>query len=344
MNCNLDAAARRALIILVALTAMSAIDAYSQKAAFESNRVIHVNYGVSPGSPFSRPACIFFDRTLNECYVADTGNLRIVVSDVNGMPIHSFYHRITQNGQITVGEPKSIVVSSKGKIFLTDAKVSYIDVLDPLGRSIGQVSSAHEGCGKSARFDFLALGSEDDVYATLSCENHHIAVIGPDLEITRIISLKSLGLERPCISAIAISESGEMVITNPCTETMVQVFDTNGNFLRGFGKHETGIENFSYPIGIALMSNGDIWIVDAIRQIASRFSRDGQFLSYLGGKGVEIGAFQYPSGIASDGDKLLFVLERIGQRYQCFQLDGSDQSNKNTDYSLSKSTETSKSN
>jgi DNA-binding beta-propeller fold protein YncE len=344
MNCNFNAAARKtSTIILAAALIMLATTAYSQKVVFESNRVAYVNYGVSPGSPFSRPLCIFFDKTLNECYVADTGNSRIVICDINGMPIHSFYHRIIQNGQIAVGEPKSIVVNSKGKIFLTDTKVPYIDILDPLGRSIDRVSASHEGCGEDGRFDFLALGSEDEVFAVLSCEKNHVAVIGPDLTITRIISLYSPEQTRSCVSAIAISESGEMVITYPCAEIMVQIFSPVGEFLRGFGKHETGFENFSYPTGIALMSNGDIWIADAIRQIASRFSRDGQFLSYIGGKGIEVGALRYPSSIASDGDKLLFVLERVGQRYQCFQLTGNDKRDEETDYSLSKSVKTSKS-
>jgi hypothetical protein len=101
---------------------------------------------------------------------------------------------------------------------------------------------------------------------------------------------------------------------------MVQVYDSHGSYVRGFGRHDSGFENFSFPSGIAVMPDGRLWIVDAIRQVATCFTAEGDFISYIGGKGAQPGAFDYPSDISTDGKDRLFVLEREGDRYQCFQI------------------------
>jgi tripartite motif-containing protein 71 len=122
-----------------------------------------------------------------------------------------------------------------------------------------------------------------------------------------------------------VDDSSNIYITDPCaTGTMVQIYDASGKFLNGFGKHSAGLENFSFPAGIVVLSNGTIWVLDTIRQIASHFKNDGEFLTYIGGRGNQPGAFDYPSGMATDGTGLLFVLERAGSRYQCFRLSGSE--------------------
>jgi len=79
------------------------------------------------------------------------------------------------------------------------------------------------------------------------------------------------------------------------------------------------MENFSFPAGIEVTPNGDIWIVDTLRQVASHFTIEGEFLAYIGGKGSGPGEFEYPSDLTTDGMGRVFVLERGGNRYQCFQ-------------------------
>jgi hypothetical protein len=101
---------------------------------------------------------------------------------------------------------------------------------------------------------------------------------------------------------------------------MVQIYERDGSLGREFGGHDTGFDNFSFSAGIAAMNNGDLWIVDSIRQVASRFTQEGKFLAYIGGKGSQPGAFEYPSAVATDGESRVFVLERMGNRYQCFRV------------------------
>ena len=288
--------------------------------------VLHEGTGFSPGTELSRPLGIFFDTNRNECYVADTGNHQIVVYDDRGMPLYRFLHHVTRNGESRLGEPKSVAVDGQGRIFVTDGTAAYLDVLDVMGRPLAQITPPQDACQDPTRFDFVTLGPDDRVYATLSCrENLVIAVIGPELAIERTLRLDTAatatveGIEH-CMTGVAIDSSGRIYVTDPCAPLMVQIFDQDGRYLSGFGRHDSGFENFSFPAGIVVMANGDMWVVDTIRQVASCFSRAGEFVAYIGGKGDGPGGFNYPTGIAADGNNRVFVLERAGNRYQCFRV------------------------
>jgi DNA-binding beta-propeller fold protein YncE len=284
-------------------------------------QLLHIGNGYSPGADLSNPLGIFYDPSSSECYVTDTGNGQVIVYDENGMPIYRFYHHVTVNGARRIGEPNGLVVDSEGRIYVIDSLVPYLDILDRNGRTIAAVEPPFDRCGEHVRFDGIAIGEDDRVYASISCgEERLITVIGFDFDLERIIPLRSRDLGPTCMTSLDIDPEGNFYVTDPCANLMVQVYDPEGNYLSGFGKHDSGYENFSHPSGISVMPDGEMWIVDSIRQVVSCFTGGGQFLSFVGGKGTQPGAFNYPSGIDTDGKDRLFVVERAGNRYQCFRI------------------------
>jgi DNA-binding beta-propeller fold protein YncE len=306
--------------LLVGVLAILFVAGAGVASTVDDIEVLYISGGSSPGTPFSGPLGIFFDKTRDEIYVADTGNHQIVVFDKNGLPVFNFPHLVPSDNGSLAGEPKSVVVDSGGQIFVTDGMVRFVDVLDHMGRRIQTIDPPSDECDDRHRFEVLALGSGDEVYAAYVCDGLSVAVIDSNLNINRVIALASPEAGRHCISDIDVGADGMIYVTDPCAETMVQVFLPDGRFHAGFGRHDAGFENFSFPAGIAVMSDGLIWIVDAVRQIASCFSIDGEFLHYIGGRGAGPGAFDYPSALATDRSGRLFVLERVGNRYQCFKL------------------------
>jgi DNA-binding beta-propeller fold protein YncE len=309
-------APRRIMTVGLGITALWVSPSFAFSA-----QILYQGSGYTPGKALSRPLGIFFDKGRNETYIADTGNHQVIVYDDAGMPLYRFYHNVETARGKQLGEPKSIVVDSQGLIFLSDAAVPYLDVLDHRGRRVKTISPPDQGRAAGDRFDYLALGPNDRVYATIACgEKRSVAVITPDLEIERVIHLEATADEMLCTTGIGVDGAGKIYITDPCGELMVQVYDVEGRFQSGFGRHDTGFENFSFPAGIVVMPGGEIWVVDTLRQIASCFNLDGEFLSYIGGKGSQIGAFEYPTALATDGKDRLFVLERAGERFQCFQI------------------------
>jgi sugar lactone lactonase YvrE len=282
---------------------------------------LYAGVGAHYSTPLANPMGIFFDNVKKECYVADTGNGQVVVFNTSGMPIYRFPHLVPGRGdEPRPGEPRSVAVDAHGDIYVVDGMVPYIDVLDVRGRSLARIDVPDDSCGQPERFVQLALGADQSVYAITACRIPRVVAIGDDHAVARIITLRPAQDERACINGFTLDQTGNIYITNSCATLMVQIYAPDGAFLRAFGKHDTGFENFAVPAGLAVTGNGDLWVVDTIRQVVSRFDHEGKLLAMIGGKGSQPGAFEYPSAVATDGGSLLFVLERQGGRYQCFQI------------------------
>jgi sugar lactone lactonase YvrE len=295
--------------------------AYTVHAGSSGAELLYETRGFTAGKDLSRPLGIFFDSATNECYVADTGNHQVIVYKENGMPIFRFYHHVTVDGKRELGEPKSIAVDNAGNIYIPDALVPHLDVLDRNGRRIKSIDPPRDECDGDIRFDNVTLGQNDKVYTTLTCATGRmVAVIGSDFEIERLFHLTNGNEGTSCVTSLATDLDGNIYVTDPCAELMIQIYDQDGRFVSGFGRHDSGFDNFSLPTGIVVMPTGHMWIVDSIRQVVSCFTTDGEFVSYIGGKGDHPGAFNYPTGLSTDGKDRLFVLERAGNRFQCFQI------------------------
>jgi len=122
------------------------------------------------------------------------------------------------------------------------------------------------------------------------------------------------------ITGLCQAPNGELYVTCVRTELAVQVFDANGRFLRGHGKHDIGSGNFSFPSGVTVTADGRVWVSDEIRQVVQVFDAAGTYLGVVGGAGKGRGEFLYPSSIATDGSGRLAVAERGGNRFQIFKL------------------------
>jgi hypothetical protein len=88
----------------------------------------------------------------------------------------------------------------------------------------------------------------------------------------------------------------------------------------GFGVHDIGMGNFSFPSAVASTQDGRIWVSDEIRQVIQVFDSTGQFLGMLGGQGQRPGEFLYPSALACDDGGRLAVTERVGRRLQLLRI------------------------
>jgi sugar lactone lactonase YvrE len=148
-----------------------------------------------------------------------------------------------------------------------------------------------------------------------------VAIIDESMEVVRTVTLKYDDDDRVCVTSICVDDDKRIYITDPCAMDMVQIFEPDGKLSKVFGVHKAGRQNFSFPRGITVLDNGEIWVVDTIRHLVTRFSSSGELLGFVGGKGEGPGALEYPSGITTDGTGRIFVVERVGNRYQCFSFE-----------------------
>ena len=104
-------------------------------------------------------------------------------------------------------------------------------------------------------------------------------------------------------------------------------FSSDGKILMTLGKagvRGNGPDTFDAPTGVAIASNGDIFVSDGHgrNDRVVKFSKDGRFIKAWGHHGVGPGEFDQPHDIALDSKDRVFVADRSNNRVQIFDSDG----------------------
>lgn len=110
----------------------------------------------------------------------------------------------------------------------------------------------------------------------------------------------------------------------------VTITDGNGNsyseyvyaYTSQFGSSGSGNGQFSTPLGIAVDSNDNIFVVDQGNYRIQKFDSAGTYVTQWGSNGTGNGQFQYPIGIAVDSNDNVFVVDQTRDDVQKFQNDG----------------------
>ncbi len=99
----------------------------------------------------------------------------------------------------------------------------------------------------------------------------------------------------------------------------VQMFSSDGRFLKGFGSAGDSSGYFSRPKGVAVDSDGNIYVVDALFDNIQMFDKNGMLLMAFGGHGNGYGEFWLPTGIFIDKEDTIYVSDSYNKRVQVFQ-------------------------
>jgi DNA-binding beta-propeller fold protein YncE len=257
---------------------------------------------------FGEPRGIFFDTKANEVWVADTRNGRIGVFTPNGIPLFSF------GNTDRLKEPIRLAVAKNGDVYVLGIERSRIERFNYRGEYLGALELP--GLPAKPVFGTVSVDADGNVWVG---ENESGQVLGFTADLKPLLRFGSNGNGEGQFQAIGgIAVSKDLVVVSDHTALAVQVFDRRGNFVKGWGKHDTGRENFSLPEGIALDGNGRIVIVDALRHEIKLFDLEGNFLDRFGGLGSKVGNISYPSDVAMDAQGRVYVAERGNSRIQVF--------------------------
>ena len=131
------------------------------------------------------------------------------------------------------------------------------------------------------------------------------------------------------ITGIAVDKNGDVYATDASDprwdelpNSRVQKFSADGQFLTQWGAQGSGDGRFSFPGGVAVATNGDVYVVDYRGGRVQKFSADGQFLTQWGAAGSRDGQFKGPDGVAVATNGDVYVIEYHGRRVQKFSADG----------------------
>jgi tripartite motif-containing protein 71 len=187
----------------------------------------------------------------------------------------------------------------------------YASQFGSAGSGNGQFANV-TGMAENAAGEVLAVDSGNDRVQEFSTEGGYLSSFGA----------KGTGdgqFEQPW--GIAVNKSTGNIYVTDSSNDRVQEFSSSGAFVRawGFGVSDgktefevctnsckagisgTGSGQLSGPLGVAIDSSGNVWVVDSGNSRVEEFSSEGAYIKSVGSKGSGKTEFKEPKGIAFSG-------------------------------------------
>jgi DNA-binding beta-propeller fold protein YncE len=142
------------------------------------------------------------------------------------------------------------------------------------------------------------------------------------LKFIRFINNKAPSREEPhgilgTPTNVAIDPDGLVYVVDTIPNR-VEIFDTDGNYVRGFGEQGNVPGKFARPKGIAIDSDGHVYVADDEFNNIQVFTSEGQVLMAVSHFGAQPGQFLLLTGLAFDQHNHLAATDAMG-RVELFQ-------------------------
>jgi DNA-binding beta-propeller fold protein YncE len=265
---------------------------------------------------FEQPRGIAFDPSDGALYVGNSGDHRIEVFSKTGRALAQFVHRVSRpDGSIIDGTPTGLAFDRAGHLLVVDLGASYVDVLDRRGRFLCRLEIP------VGQPNAVAVGSDGTIYVGTTTEVTKVYRFRPDYRADGSWGEEGTGPGHLFgLNALWVMKDGSVATACTRTDLAIQIFSPSGQYLRGFGTHEVGDGNFSFPSGLVATADGRIWVIDEIRQTLQVFDEQGNLVTKTGQRGDGPGEFAHPSSLTSDGRGLIALTDRELGRVQVFGI------------------------
>ena len=120
---------------------------------------------------------------------------------------------------------------------------------------------------------------------------------------------------------VAVSDGDEIVVADR-DNNRVQVFDSNGTFLRSFGHEGKNAGEFKCPVGVAINKDRNIFVADNWNHRVQIFSWEGRHLGSFSGKGSLDSQLHLPWGLSLDSTGNVIVADQGNKLIKIFTPDG----------------------
>ena len=120
---------------------------------------------------------------------------------------------------------------------------------------------------------------------------------------------------------VAVNERNEITVTDR-NNNRVQIFSSDGTYLRSFGSKGDQEGEFDDPTGIAYLNNGNIVVADTFNNRLQIFTEQGEYLTQIGGEGNVDHQFNYPWGLSVDSDGNIVVADADNNLIKIFSPSG----------------------
>jgi len=268
--------------------------------------------GVGLGQ-FNKPRSVLVDRE-DRLYVVDmTG--RVQRFGANGL-----FELFWQMPQTDLGKPKGLSLDGDGNIVVVEPHYSRLNHHSADGKLLRQWGERGVSEGQLAQPRAVAVNSRGEIYVAEFGGSERVQRFDP----TGKVLLGAWGapgdgpsqFNRP--EGIAVDRKDRVFVADSCNHR-VQVFSSEGAYLRTFGRAGSGLGELSYPYDVKIDAEGRIYVCEFGNNRVQVFSEDGASLEAIGHGGSGPGEMNNPWGLALDSKGNLYVADSGNHRIQRFE-------------------------
>lgn len=327
----------RYILLLLSITLTSCATNVSNQA-LNTNTGHELTWPTSPETPriqfvksFKTPEDLnikkgflqrFFDffvgseqNRLSRPYAISVFKESVAVADPDSSSVHIYdtlrgsYQQIKNAGQYNLESPIGIA-HYEDRLFISDSKLNKVFILNSNFELLKVLDNFDRPTG-------ITLDKENHRLFVADTLAHNISIFNTDGIFLQVIGERGEAeLQFNFPSHLAFANNS--LVINDTMNFRIQSTDDKGNYTYTFGKQGDASGYLTQPKGIAVDSDGNIYIADAIANRVQIFNQKGEFLLEFGKRGKSLGDFNMPAGLAISDDQI-YVADSYNQRIQVFQ-------------------------
>lgn len=276
-------------------------------------RLLEFIKGEAPPNEIYRPQSGAIDGD-GRILVADRGTATVLVFDEKAATLELWQQA---EGSRKFVSPVGVAVGADGVVYVTDSELGMVARLDRKGNSIGPIGKGH-----LTRPTGIAYDATTRRIYVIDTGDHQIKVFDIDGGLLDAWGERGDGPGEFNFPTY-VSISGEKLYVADTMNARVQILSTQtGKHLATVGKMGMYIGNMVRPKGVAVDSEGNIYVVESYYDHLLVYNPKGEFLMAIGGVGTEPGKFHLPSGVWVDNHNRIFVADTLNSRVSVFQFLG----------------------
>ena len=250
---------------------------------------------------------------------------RIIVTDPGAKAVHIFdfarkkYSRLESGKGEDFLSPLGVAVDAKDNIYVTDSQSGKIFVFDADGKFRRFLGSAAKNEGFFKRATGIAIDKQRGELFVADTLRDKIFVMDLEGRMLREFGGRGDGPGQFNDPTDLVLSGDELMVVD-AMNFRVQILDRQGRFVTQFGEPGDGTGKLFRPKGIAVDSEGSIYLVDALLESVQVFGRDGTLLYLFGRSGGGPGELQLPTGLWIDSTDRVYLADSYNHRVQIFQF------------------------
>ena len=233
-------------------------------------------------------------------YVCDTGAHAVEVIDLARRSLGY----VAPRGVMPFSTPVNCAVDGDGRLYVADPDRGEVVILSDSGTYAGKLS--------------LDKGRPGDVFA--SSDRLWVADLASGTirvydKASHLFLFSFPNAQPGAPDALAapanIHVTADRVYVSDALRARVNIYSTDGRYLRSVGGLGDSPGRFSRPKGIAVDLDGNLYVADAAFDNVQVFNDQGQLLMFFGGPYGQPGDMSLPAGITIDYDNLSYFQQYV---------------------------------